>query len=74
MPSAADLPSLEIEHMESAPLHEVNSRGVGEGGMIGAPAALCNAVSDALAHLGIEVVEQHLSPQKVREMLATRSR
>lgn len=74
VPSAADLPSLEIEHMESAPLHEVNSRGVGEGGMIGAPAALCNAVSDALAHLGIEVVEQHLSPQKVREMLATRSR
>ena len=39
VPSAADLPSIEIEHMEFEPLHEINSRGVGEGGMIGAPAA-----------------------------------
>jgi carbon-monoxide dehydrogenase large subunit len=69
VPSAADLPPIEIEHMEFEPLHEVNSRGVGEGGMIGAPAALCNAVSDALAHLGVEVDEQHLSPARVREML-----
>ena len=69
VPSAADLPGIEIDHLEFAPLHEVNSRGVGEGGMIGAPAALCNAVSDALAHLGIEVDEQHLSPQRVRQML-----
>ena len=70
VPSAADLPPIEIEHMEFEPLCEVNSRGVGEGGMIGAPAALCNAVSDALAHLGIEVDEQHLSPERVRAMLA----
>ena len=71
MPSAADLPGIEIEHLEFEPLHEVNSRGVGEGGMIGAPAALCNAVSDALAHLGVEVDEQHLSPARVRAMLNT---
>ena len=38
VPSAADLPSIEIEHLEFEPLHEINSRGVGEGGMIGAPA------------------------------------
>ncbi len=71
VPSAADLPGIEIEHLEFEPLHEVNSRGVGEGGMIGAPAALCNAVSDALAHLGVEVDEQHLSPARVRAMLNT---
>jgi carbon-monoxide dehydrogenase large subunit len=69
VPSAADLPSIEIEHMEFEPTHEINSRGVGEGGMIGSPAALCNAVSDALAHLGIEVEVQDLAPQRVREML-----
>ncbi|HEV8296614.1 MAG TPA: xanthine dehydrogenase family protein molybdopterin-binding subunit [Acidimicrobiales bacterium] len=69
VPSAADLPSIEIEHMEFEPLHEINSRGVGEGGMIGAPAALCNAVADALAPLGIEVDEQHLSPSYIRSLL-----
>lgn len=71
VPSAADLPGIEIEHLEFEPLDEINSRGVGEGGMIGAPAALCNAVSDALAHLGVEVEVGHLSPQNVRAMLAS---
>jgi carbon-monoxide dehydrogenase large subunit len=70
VPSAADLPSIQIEHLEFEPLHEINSRGVGEGGMIGAPAALCNAVDDALAPFGIEVEEQHLSPSHVRALLA----
>ena len=70
VPSAADLPPIEIEHLELEPTTEVNSRGVGEGGMIGAPAALCNAVSDALAHLGIEVEVQDLSPANVRALLA----
>jgi carbon-monoxide dehydrogenase large subunit len=69
VPSAADLPNIEIEHMEFEPLHEINSRGVGEGGMLGAPAALCNAVSDALAPFGIEVLEQHLSPASVRALV-----
>jgi carbon-monoxide dehydrogenase large subunit len=71
VPSAADLPSIEIEHLEFEPLHEINSRGVGEGGMIGAPAALCNAVSDALAPLGIEVEQQHLSPEYVRSLITS---
>lgn len=74
VPSAADLPPIEIEHLEFEPLHEINARGVGEGGMIGAPAALCNAVSDALAHLGVEVVEQHLSPAHVRTLLSAAAR
>jgi carbon-monoxide dehydrogenase large subunit len=37
--------------------------------MIGAPAALCNAVADALAPLGIEIEEQHLSPARVRALI-----
>ena len=59
--------------MEFEPLHEINSRGVGEGGMIGAPAAICNAVSDALAPLGVEVEEQHLSPEYVRSLITSAS-
>jgi carbon-monoxide dehydrogenase large subunit len=74
VPSAADLPDIEIEHLEFEPTAEINSRGVGEGGMIGAPAALCNAVADALAPLGIEIDDQHLSPQHVRSLIASAKR
>ena len=48
-----DLPVIDIEHLHSPPHHEVNSRGVGEGGLLGAPAAVLNAVADALAPLGV---------------------
>jgi hypothetical protein len=41
--------------------------------MIGAPAAICNAVSDALAPLGIEVEQQHLSPEYVRSLVTSSS-
>lgn len=71
VPSAADLPPIEIEHLQLGPYADV-PRGVGEGGMIGAPAALCNAVSDALAPFGVEVDVQHLSPERVRAMITRR--
>ena len=48
---------------------EADFRGVGEGGAIGAPAAVTNAVADALASLGIRITEQHLPPARVRELL-----
>ena len=70
VPSAADLPTIDIDHMElEDPDGELDARGVGEGGMIGAPAALCNAVSDALAPFGVEVEEQYLSPENVLRMI-----
>ena len=74
VPSAADLPDIEIEHLEFEPTAEINSRGVGEGGMIGAPAAVCNAVADAVASLGVEIDDQHLSPQHVRSLIAAATR
>jgi carbon-monoxide dehydrogenase large subunit len=69
VPSAADLPPIDIDHLEIEPGDELDARGVGEGGMIGAPAALCNAVSDALAPFGVEVEEQHLTPERVLRLL-----
>lgn len=45
-----------------------NYRGVGEGGMIGAPAAITNAVEDALADLGVRITEQHLPPTRILEL------
>jgi aerobic carbon-monoxide dehydrogenase large subunit len=69
VPSAADLPSIDIDHMELDGSGELDARGVGEGGMIGAPAALCNAVSDALTPFGVEVEEQFLSPENVLRLI-----
>ncbi len=74
VPSAAETPPIEIEHLEVEPLHDGDWRGVGEGGLIGAPAAITNAVADAVRHLGISLTEQHLPPQRMRELLASATR
>lgn len=71
VPAACDLPDVEVHHLHRDPLHETDYRGVGEGGMIGAPAALTNAVADALAQLGVALTEQHLSPERVRALVAS---
>ena len=49
LPRADDVPSLEIGHLETpSPLMPGGTKGMGEGGTIGAPAAIANAVADAL--------------------------
>jgi aerobic carbon-monoxide dehydrogenase large subunit len=69
LPTITSVPRIEIHHLETIPLDDdVNFRGVGEGGMIVAPAALTNAIEDALAPLGAEVREQHLPPQRILEL------
>lgn len=70
VPSAAEMPVIEVEHLEVEPLHDADWRGVGEGGLIGAPAAVTNAVADAVRHLGIDIAEQYLPPRRMRELLA----
>jgi carbon-monoxide dehydrogenase large subunit len=65
LPTAVDIPRIEIHHLESPPQGPVDFRGVGEGGAIGAPAAVVNAVEDALAPFGIVLHEQHLSPSRL---------
>lgn len=68
VPTAVEIPDIEIIHLETPPLADVNFRGVGEGGAIGAPAALVNAIADALAHLGTTITEQHLPPNRILEL------
>jgi carbon-monoxide dehydrogenase large subunit len=71
LPTAHDIPPIEIHHLQSVLLdQDVNFRGVGEGGMIAAPAAVCNAIADALAPLGVEIKEQHLPPTRILELIA----
>ena len=69
IPTAMEIPHVEIHHMETlSPGRENDFRGVGEGGMIGAPAALTNAIEDALRPFNARVTDQYLPPTKILEM------
>ena len=66
VPTASELLPIEVHHIETpSPTTLGGFRGMGEGGTIGAPAAIANAVSDALFHLGIEINEIPITPDKL---------
>jgi carbon-monoxide dehydrogenase large subunit len=72
LPTAMEVPRIEIEHLETVPLDpDVNFRGVGEGGMIISPPTLVNAIEDALAPFGVTITEQHLPPARILQLLGT---
>jgi aerobic carbon-monoxide dehydrogenase large subunit len=71
VPTACDVPRIEIEHLQTVPLDpDVNFRGVGEGGMIVAPPTLVNAIEDALSPFGVRIYEQHLPPARILELIS----
>ncbi len=65
LPTSSEIPIIEIEHLESDPQGEIGFRGVGEAGAVVAPAALTNAIEDALLPLGARVTDQHLPPGQI---------
>ena len=66
MPGAHELPSIRIGHLHTpATATEYGMKGMGEGGAVAPPAAIANAVRDALAPLGVEINETPLTPQRV---------
>jgi len=70
VPTTAEIPSIEIHHLETLTEASVTgAKGVGEGGTIGAPAAVLNAVSDALAPIGIGIFEMPITPQRISQLL-----
>lgn len=71
LPSAAEIPPIRIKHMETpSPNTEFGIKGVGEGGAIPPPAAIFNAVNDALRPLNAELTETPLSPRRVLAAIA----
>ena len=46
------------------------AKGIGEGGTIGAPAAVLSAISDALDHLGVQVFHMPQTPHRLRASIA----
>ena len=69
LPTAAEVPDLEYGHVVTPGLTPGGHKGLGEGGAIASPAALLNAVRDALAPLGIPVTEQPMSPDRILELI-----
>jgi len=71
MPGATDMPRITIHHIETPSPHtDYGIKGVGEGGAIPPPAAIFNAVNDALRGLGVEFNETPLTPPKLVLALA----
>ena len=70
LPGSTEVPMARIDHMESAsPYTEFGQKGIGEGGAIAPPAAIVNAINDALAPLGVEIFECPVSPRRLREVI-----
>jgi aerobic carbon-monoxide dehydrogenase large subunit len=68
LPIASEIPRIHIEHLEKEPNEEVFFRGVGEGGLLVAPAAITNAIEDTLLPYGARVTHQYLPPSKILEL------
>jgi carbon-monoxide dehydrogenase large subunit len=66
LPRADDLPLFEIGHLETpSPLTPGGVKGMGEGGTIGAPATIANAVADAVRHLGVQITRLPIRPESL---------
>jgi carbon-monoxide dehydrogenase large subunit len=71
LPGATDVPGIRVLHMETPSPHtEFGMKGIGEGGAVGAPAAIVCAVNDALRAVGAEVHDLPLTPVRILDAMA----
>src|SRR5262245_37254716 len=71
VPTATEAPVLDIAHLTSpSPLTTLGSKGLGESSSMTVPAVIANAVSDALAPLGVRISELPITPSKLWEAIA----
>jgi carbon-monoxide dehydrogenase large subunit len=69
MPSPVEIPPIEYVHLETSSPGPGGYKGVGEGGAIGAPPAVVNAVADALSPFGVTVTRLPLSPNRIISLI-----
>ena len=70
LPGATEVPDVRIVHMETpSPYTRFGQKGLGEGGAIAPPAAITNAVNDALAGLGAELLVSPITPRRIVEAI-----
>src|SRR6267378_1880896 len=73
VPTAVETPKWETGHtVTPSPHHPLGAKGVGESATVGAPAAIANAVVDALWHLGVRHIDIPITPAKVWKLLRER--
>lgn len=70
IPLASGTPMIEFAHVQTPSSFPGGFKGVGEGGAIGAPAAVANAVADALAPLGVTPTSLPIRPSDIVDLLA----
>jgi carbon-monoxide dehydrogenase large subunit len=70
VPMAAEMPDMEVGHVETPTKEsELGAKGAGEAGTAGAPAAVMNAINDALRPLGAQVTEMPFTPERILRAL-----
>ncbi|HXG15793.1 MAG TPA: xanthine dehydrogenase family protein molybdopterin-binding subunit [Calidithermus sp.] len=74
VPTAPDLPPIETVHLECpSPRNPLGAKGMGEGGAISPPAAIANAIEDALAPFGVVIRETPVSPSRLLALIRDRA-
>jgi aerobic carbon-monoxide dehydrogenase large subunit len=74
-PTAHEIPPIELHHVETPSTQSVTkAKGLGEGGAIGPPAAVINAINDALSPFGVEIDEMPATPQRIRAALRAKEK
>jgi carbon-monoxide dehydrogenase large subunit len=69
-PTLHEIPPIELYHLATMSEATITrAEGVGEGGAIGAPAAVLNAINDAIAPFGAEINEIPATPRRIRAAL-----
>jgi carbon-monoxide dehydrogenase large subunit len=75
LPGPTEVPAARIDHMETLSPHtEFGVKGIGEGGAIAPPAAIANAVNDALRPLHAELLVSPMTPRQVLAAIARSAR
>jgi carbon-monoxide dehydrogenase large subunit len=74
VPKAEDLPLIETVHLEfPSPRNPLGVKGLGEGGAISPPAAIANAIEDALAPFGVRITETPVTAARIVALLQRHS-
>jgi len=74
-PTAREIPPIEIAHLQTLTSASVTkAKGLGEGGAVGAPAAVVNAINDALAPFDVAIDGMPATPQRIRAALRSAAR
>jgi carbon-monoxide dehydrogenase large subunit len=73
IPTAVELPPIDTVHLECpSPRNPLGAKGLGEGGAISPPAAIANAIEDALQPFGVRITSTPVSPGRLLALIEAR--